>query len=154
MLAHSSIALTAWLRGQLIGPAVSVGLAVHSARLVTHHLAVLKLDDTLAHRVHDRGIMGRHHDGRTGSVDAVENLHDSARGARVDHLGYDLADEAPWLADDLKREPYVLKHVFVRKQSEVLENAADLPSKVRNLPVGQPGEILASYMDPATGRPL
>src|SRR5260370_10864431 len=62
----------------------SVGLAVHSARLVTHNLAVLALDHALAHRVHDRRVMGRHHNGRAGPVDAVEHLHHPEAVARVD----------------------------------------------------------------------
>src|SRR6266571_4772282 len=195
MLAHSSIA-----RYRVDAAASSVGLAVHSARLVTHHLAVLEFDNTLTHRVHDRGVVRRHDDSRDGPVDAVENLHDPDRGARinvasrligeqnhrpvdegprhrhslllatgqfvrhalglaieadqVDHLGYHLADEAPRLADDFEREANVLVHVLVRQQAEVLENAADLPAQVGNLPVVQPGKILARHVDPAIARPL
>src|SRR5258708_2728208 len=65
----------------------SVGLAVDPARLVAHYLAVLELDDPLAHGVDDRGVMGRHDDGRPGPVDPVQDLHDADRGCRVDVPG-------------------------------------------------------------------
>src|SRR5215469_1779 len=62
----------------------SVGLAVNSARLVAHDLAIFEFDDSLAHRVHDRGIVCGHDHRGTGPVDSVQNLHDADRGSRID----------------------------------------------------------------------
>src|SRR5215475_6877487 len=49
-------------------PARSVRLAVDSARLVAHYLAVFKLDYPLAHGVDDGSIVRRHDHGRAGPV--------------------------------------------------------------------------------------
>ena len=69
------------------GYGTSVRLAVHSARLVPDHLAVLELDDPLAHGVDDGGVVRGHDHGGPGPVDAVEHLHDADRGGRVDVAG-------------------------------------------------------------------
>src|SRR5215472_1209324 len=61
-----------------------VRLAVHAAYLIADHLAVLELDDALAHRIDNSGIVGSHDDRRPGPVDPVKHLHDADRGRRVD----------------------------------------------------------------------
>ena len=73
---------------------------------------------------------------------------------QVHHLGDDLADEPPGLADHLEGEGDVLVDVLVGQQPEVLEHAPDPAAQVRNLPVGEAGEILAGDVNLAVGRPL
>src|SRR5258708_30515814 len=60
-----------------------VGLAVNPARLVAHDLAVLELDNTLTHRVHDRGVVRVHDDRGAGPVAPLEDRHDAAPGRQV-----------------------------------------------------------------------
>jgi hypothetical protein len=66
----------------------------------------------------------------------------------VDDLGNHLADESPWLADNLQGKGDVLVDVLPREQPEVLEDTANPAPQVRDLPVGEPGQILARYVDP------
>src|SRR5438132_125388 len=49
---------------------------VHPPLLVAHHFAAGQLDHAAAHRVHDRVVVGGHHHGGAGSIDAVQQLHD------------------------------------------------------------------------------
>src|SRR5258708_4518357 len=80
--------LIPWLSSpvrQLAGLArrLLVGLAVNPARLVAHDLAVLELDNTLTHGVHDRGVVRGHHDRGAGPVDPVKDFHNADRSRRV-----------------------------------------------------------------------
>src|SRR6476646_6205984 len=58
--------------------------AVDPAGLVTDELAVLKLNDSLAHLVDDLVVVRGHHDRRTGPVDPVKQLHDAETRCRVE----------------------------------------------------------------------
>src|SRR5690606_21184628 len=69
--------------------------------------------------------------------------------------GRDVAtDLPPRLADDLQRERDVLEDRLVRQQPEVLEHRADASPQVRDLPVGEPVEVLAGDPDPPGGGAL
>src|SRR2546423_9148725 len=59
--------------------------SVDAARLVAHEHAVIELDDAPAHRIDDALVVRRHHHGRAGAVDAVEQPHDTdgRRGIEV-----------------------------------------------------------------------
>src|ERR1700761_3969499 len=72
----------------------------------------------------------------------------------VEDLGHHPLDEAPRLADHLEREPDVLLDGLVRQQPEILENAADLAAKGRDLPVRELRQVVASDEDAAIVRPL
>ena len=73
---------------------------------------------------------------------------------QVHHLGDDLADEPARLPDHLEGEGHVLVNVLVGQQPEVLEHAADPAAQIRDLPVGEAGEILAGHVNLAVARLL
>src|SRR6266849_819461 len=69
-------------------PGASLGaVPVDATHLVPDHLAVLQFDDPLAELVHDGVVVGGHHDGGVGGVDAEEQLHDVRRGRGVEVAG-------------------------------------------------------------------
>ena len=47
----------------------------------------LELDDTAPHRVDDGVVVGGHHHGGSGAVDAVEDPHDADRRGRIEVSG-------------------------------------------------------------------
>lgn len=53
------------------------------------------------------------------------------------------------LPDYLERERHVLEHRFVRKQLEVLEDAADIATQIRHAPVAHVRKILIGDVDMA-----
>src|SRR6185437_4694305 len=73
---------------------------------------------------------------------------------QLKHLGHDLADRVRRLADHLEREAHVLGHRLLLQQPEVLEDAADRAAQRRDLPSGQPAEVLPGDLDPSPGRVL
>src|ERR687890_1179775 len=60
------------------------GSAVHAAGLVADDPPALDLDDPSAHLVDDVGVVGDHHDCRTGPVDPVQQAHDLDRRVGVE----------------------------------------------------------------------
>src|SRR4029079_4873441 len=60
-----------------MGEVLLVLVAVDAGGLVSYDAPVVELDDPLAHLVDDAGVVGRHHHGRAGAVDPVEQLHDA-----------------------------------------------------------------------------
>ena len=60
---------------------------IGSLSLVADDLAVVQLDDALAHRVDDLLVVRGHHDGGAGAVDGVQHLHDAQRRSRVEVAG-------------------------------------------------------------------
>ena len=77
-----------------------------------------------------------------------------SRPDEVEHLGDDACHRVAGLADDLERERDVLADRLVGEQTEVLEDGADLPPQVRDLPGREPDEVLAQDVDLALGGPL
>ena len=55
---------------------VLIFIAVHPLRLIADDMPFLNGDDAPLHGVHDPFVVGRHHDGRSVGVDALENVHD------------------------------------------------------------------------------
>src|SRR6266540_1493373 len=79
---------------------LSLAKVVHPPLLVADDLAVLQLDDALAHGVDDALVVSRHHHGRAGPVDALEQLHDVLRGTRVEVPGGLVAEHQQGAVDE------------------------------------------------------
>ena len=61
-----------------------------------------------AHRVDDALVVRRHHDGRAGAVDAVEQPHDADRGRRVEVSGRLVGEEDQRPVDERARDRHPL----------------------------------------------
>ena len=68
---------------------------------------------------------------------------------QTQNLGDLRFDDMTGLADYLERERHVLEHRFVRKQLEVLEDAADIAAQIRHAPVAHVRKILIGDVDMA-----
>src|SRR5919197_317259 len=174
---------------------LSLAKVVHPPLLVADDLAVLQLDDALAHGVDDALVVRGHQHGRAGAVDALQQLHDVLGGAGVEVPGGLVAehqqravDERPCdrdalllaarqlvreavglvveadeledlgdrpidrvapRADHLESEGHVLADGLVGQELEVLEHAADGGAECRDLPGGEPVELLAGHPEAA-----
>ena len=68
--------------------------------LVAHNLAVLELNDTLAHGVDDVVVVGGHHHGGAVLIDLVQDVHDAGAGDRVKVSGGLVGQQNARLVDD------------------------------------------------------
>src|SRR5690606_3034296 len=113
-------------------------LPVHTAWLVTHDPAGVDLDHPPAHLVHDVGVVGDHHHGRTGPVDPVEQPHDLDRGVRVEVSGRLVGeqDQRPVHERPGDRDPLLLAAgefvrvtVLLAAEADELQHLGDHPPR-------------------------
>ena len=71
---------------------------------------------------------------------------------KTQDLGDLSLDDVTALADYLKRERDVLENSLVREKLEVLEDATDVATKIRNAPIAHASEILVRNIDMSFGR--